>query len=263
MAPYISDTRSSDSGSDSEGIPETFSLAQSKVAALSQNDALRQAEVAEKEKRKERNRQRDRKLKERALLTGRAKVPDVDDVQARMERAMRDADAEEDSDANTSEEGENTGDEDMDGSDDSDEGSGEEDEEMLQAEEDTSDDDPEETETTSSASKNLHHLPEHLFTTAFTPTAPSGSVHAPSSRNSTLAKKRKRRTPGTKDALIGSRVVRVLGDRLQPATKTLPSSKANKFVNRSLALKGGKAPTKGWERKPGELDHIYILAWRY
>ena len=203
MVPYISDARSSDSGSDSEDVPETFSLAQSKVAALSQNDALRQAEVAEKEKRKERNRQRDRKLKERALLTGRAKALDVDDVQARMERAMRDADAEEDSDDDTSEEGENTGDEDMDDDDDSSEESGEEDKEMLPAEEDTSDDDPEETEAPSSTSKNLDHLPEHLFTTAFTPTAPSASVHATSSRKTTLDKKRKRRTPGTKDALIG------------------------------------------------------------
>lgn len=85
---------SSLSGSDDEDSPETFSLKQSKLDAISQNDALRKAEAAEKEKRKEKNRQKDRKLKERALLSGKVKGPEVNNVQDRMKRAMQDADAE-------------------------------------------------------------------------------------------------------------------------------------------------------------------------
>ena len=38
----------------------------------------------------------------------------------------------------------------------------------------------------------------------------------------------------------------------QPITPSAaPSSKVNKFLNRSLALKGGKQKTKTWERRTG------------
>lgn len=39
----------------------------------------------------------------------------------------------------------------------------------------------------------------------------------------------------------------------QPITPSVaPSSKVNKFLNRSLALKGGIQRSKTWERRPGK-----------
>ncbi|KZP22122.1 hypothetical protein FIBSPDRAFT_860019 [Athelia psychrophila] len=243
---------SSLSGSDDEDSPETFSLEQSKLDAISKNGALRKAEAAEKEKRKEKNRQKDRKLKERALLSGKAKGLEVNDVQDRMERAMRDAGAEEDESGAEGQDGDEEMEDSENFSDESD------DEDMSNVEEDSSDEDSAEPGFPSSTSGNPHHLPEHLFTTAFTPTTPS-KIPASSSRKVALSKKRKRQTPGTKDTLVGTRVVRRLTDSSHPhsdsqiGTKSMPSSKATRFVNRSLALKGNKARTKGWERRPANI----------
>jgi hypothetical protein len=46
----------------------------------------------------------------------------------------------------------------------------------------------------------------------------------------------------------------------QPITPSAaPSSKLNKFLNRSLALKGGKQKTKTWERRTGGCLSNYCL----
>ena len=46
----------------------------------------------------------------------------------------------------------------------------------------------------------------------------------------------------------------------QPITPSAaPSSKINKFLNRSLALKGGKQKTKTWERRSGGSSLLIIV----
>ena len=46
----------------------------------------------------------------------------------------------------------------------------------------------------------------------------------------------------------------------QPITPSAaPSSKINKFLNRSLALKGGKQQSKTWERRTGRSLSNYLI----
>jgi hypothetical protein len=293
MSQYFEDVASS---SDGEGAPETLSLVQSKWNAKTFDNALNDFKTAEKERRKERNRTRDRKLKERAAQTRHSEsvAEEGDDAHARMERAMQDAEREKEDE-----------DEDEYGSDNF-EGSSKEtnseeskDEAMEMAEggedgimesddDDASQDETDEGGTKSNQSlarpkKNHHHLPDHLFTSAFTPRAqPSLSNSQPLasvSKTNNIARKRKHRARA-KDLIVGcvstpcvshiiffnqvscsSRVIRTLADSSRsglPTPMTLPPPKVKKFMNRSLNIKGNQSRIKGWERRPGELIRVVV-----
>ncbi|KIM75317.1 hypothetical protein PILCRDRAFT_827417 [Piloderma croceum F 1598] len=274
MSPYSEDVASS---SDGEGAPETLSLVQSKWNAKTLDNALNDFTAAEKERRKERNRTRDRKLKERAAQTRHSErvAEERDDAHARMERAMRDAEQEkEDEDEGEDEYGSESEDN-FEGSSKGTNSEESEDEAMEMAEDgedgimvsdndDASQDVTDEGGTKSNQSlarpkKNHHHLPDHLFTSAFTPQAqPSLSNLQPLasvSKTNNIVRKRKHRARA-KDLIVGSRVIRTLADSSRsglPTSITLPPPKVKKFMNRSLNIKGNQSRIKGWERRPANL----------
>jgi hypothetical protein len=293
MSPYSEDVASS---SDGEGAPETLSLVQSKRNAKTLDNTLNDFKAAEKEKRKERNRTRDRKLKERAAQTRHSEsvAEEGDDAHARMERAMRDAEQEkedEDEDEHGSEseddfEGssketnsEESNDEAMEMTEDGEDG-------IMGSDNDDASQDEGGTKSNQSLArpkKNHHHLPDHLFTSAFTPRAqPSLSNSQPLasvSKTNSIARKRKHRTRA-KDLIVGyvstpcvshiiifhqvscsSRVIRTLADSSRsglPTPMTLPPPKVKKFMNRSLNIKGNQSRIKGWDRRPGELIRVVV-----
>lgn len=280
MPPYSTDVTSS---SDDEDAPEALSLIQSKRNAETHDDALNKFKAAEKAKRKERNRARDRKLKERAEKTRNTKTSatEREDAHGRMERAMRNAEEEMNEDGSESEN-------DYEGSA-KETGGGDEVMEMVEDKNDgvmESDDDGSQDETSESPSeqsqakpkRNSQHLPDHIFTSAFTPRTQLSSskrqLLASVSRKSDTVKRRKHRarakdlTAGyvstSCDSLIissnpfacSSRAIRVLSNASRSGSgsaMTLPPLKIKKFVNRSLNLKGNPSKTKAWERRPGTL----------
>jgi hypothetical protein len=285
------------SSSDDEGAPEALSLAQSKRNAETLNHALNDFKAAEKERRKERNRTRDRKLKERAAQTRHTKrvAEEGDDAHARMERAMRDAEKEEEAEDEHGSESEDN----FEGSSKEISSEESEDEAMEMAEDgedgimDSDNDDESQDETDEGGTKlnqslakpkqNHHHLPDHLFTAAFTPqTQPSFSnpqSAASVSRPNDIVKKRKHRARA-KDLIVGyvstpcvlriilfnqvscsSRAIRTLSNSSRsglPTLMTLPPPKVKKFMNRSLNIKGNQSRIKGWERRPGELICVVV-----
>ncbi|KIJ90936.1 hypothetical protein K443DRAFT_686390 [Laccaria amethystina LaAM-08-1] len=65
------------------------------------------------------------------------------------------------------------------------------------------------------------------------------------------SRKRKRNNQPPKDLILGSRAIRVLPDGNKPSTPSArPSRKIRKFLDRTLALKGGNPKARGWERRP-------------
>jgi hypothetical protein len=58
------------------------------------------------------------------------------------------------------------------------------------------------------------------------------------------------------------RTIRTLiPDQHPSGAGTIPSSKVRKFIDRTLALKGGNPGTRGWERKAGKdviFDHYRL-----
>jgi hypothetical protein len=224
MPPYVVNASSS---SDEENAPEAFSLVQSKRNARTQDDALKRFQANEKERQKERNRERDRKLKERAEKTRKTKSMQEGDMQARIKRAMRDANEEMDEkEEGEEEELEDDGDEEGSENEEDVEGSqsdmsSEEDEDMESAEDEEQSHDGDSSDESqygindshsisqSSLAKpkqNPQHLPDHLFISAFAAqTYPSSSKQKspPSvSQKTNNIKKRSHRVQA-KDLIIG------------------------------------------------------------
>jgi len=225
MAPHHS---SSDSeSSDDEGAPETISLAQSKKDIQKLDAQLKKAEIAERQSKRRENRELDRKLKERADMNrdGKKKAGEVDELEARMQRAMQEAQEEMD------EEGES--------------GSGGGD-----SYSDSENSDSEVAEILPQKSKkktyNPDHLPDELFTAAFASQASASKRKAPEDEEDKPLKqtlKKQKRSHTQKDLIVGSRAIRMLPTPGQPITPfAAPSGKIKKFLNRTLAL-GGKKTT--------------------
>ncbi|KAJ4467714.1 hypothetical protein C8J55DRAFT_525666 [Lentinula edodes] len=115
-----------------------------------------------------------------------------------------------------------------------------------------------------------NHLPDHLFASAFS----IGSQNNQSKNNnlslsglSTTKKlqekktRRRKRSGGiARDHIVGSRLFRTLPkpDTAPRASAAMvPSSKVNKFLDRSLSLKGDKkAKLRGWERRAANIGSL-------
>ncbi|KAF8874573.1 hypothetical protein CPB84DRAFT_1853557 [Gymnopilus junonius] len=117
---------------------------------------------------------------------------------------------------------------------------------------------------------NPDHLPDELFAAAFASQSRNKRAlrddSEPASKGNRKdkarpAKKRKTNPKSPKDLVVGSRSIRVLPSSTNPPTpSTLPSRKINKFLDRTLALKGGKQRAKGWERRPVNLGVLRSAA---
>ena len=311
MAPHHRPSDSSeDEGSDA---PEAVSLSQSKKHIQKLETSRKNAEIAQRQSKREKNRERDRKLKERAeknkdeaavksSAKGKGKVVESqtgdDELQARMERAMQEAQEEssEDEDEDEAEsssqfeESEGTS---VNGEDEEDEDSSiedhhaeeEDDDESESESEDESEDDSvhEEPPKSQKTRFNPDHLPDELFTAAFAskPKRKTLAENSEKDNDTTISRPAKKRKSSKirKDVVIGyailwnrlcinlmcsnfffffcsSRAIRMLPNSNQPSVPaTLPSRKVKRFLDRTLALKGGKQRTKGWERRPGKLHH--------
>lgn len=253
--------RHDESGFSDEEAPENISLAQSKQSVHRRETELKKAEILVKERKREENRERDRKLKERAERNkGKQKEKSGSsrdlELEARMQRAMQEAQDEMGEDE--------SGDEEefagfgMEGSDDDESGE----ESSNQEEESGSDDDESDTESIpNDADRKEHpgrksnpdHLPDELFEAAFNASTASSkrNVEDIDSKTRLSSRKRKRNNEPPKDLIIGSREIRVLPDGNKPSTPSArPSRKIRKFLGRTLALKGGNPKARGWERRP-------------
>ncbi|KAI0954215.1 hypothetical protein AcV7_007508 [Taiwanofungus camphoratus] len=301
---HMAHQRASVNESDDDA-PEVFSFGSSRKAAQGEQDSLQQFRLAEKSKQKQKNRERDRVLKERAeqakaraKTKGKAKEVENrrvtraaeddesegkpqrnggrDDLEARMERAMREAAEESDSDsgmegprsrqgspADDSEmgDGDGTQEENSEGARDEDVMS-EVNEDEDDAEEGLSDNGEEESSPPSRFSASHNYLPDHVFESAFsTMSGPSLSSRRspPTATLKSTSKKRKRMKRSSKDMIIGSRTIRTLSTTPHAtplaSSRTMPPAPVNKFLKRSLNVKGdaAKSKIKGWERRPANL----------
>ncbi|KAF4591299.1 hypothetical protein EYR40_009902 [Pleurotus pulmonarius] len=234
---------SSDSPSDDEA-PESLTLSTSKSISKQENARLAAANASVKSKKKEKNRERDRKLKERAEATrgetarsGRAGDDDEGEVVVRKLK-KRKVETDDDDDE---EEVQNDGD-----------SENVVDRETLHNSLDVEDDGGE-----AAPSSMPKRLPDHLFRSAFSQSLPSASGSTPSLSSQPPADRRKRKSVvkrKAKDLIVGSRVIRTLSatSTVPDTSRTLPSAKVRKFVDRSLALKASKR-TKSWQRLPADL----------
>ncbi|GLB36849.1 hypothetical protein LshimejAT787_0311360 [Lyophyllum shimeji] len=261
MAP----SRAISASSEEEDAPESVPLSQSKHHAKQHDAMLKQIDAAEKDKKRMRNKERDRRLKEQAENSNRRRRENLGDaeLEARMERAMQEAEAEMGEDGDDVDALDDSGDEQDEEFAGIDAASAEGSEDYSEKDEDSSEEEEEDEEmgtdeedTAVKSKTNPNHLPDHLFTSAFS----SKSAKAASKRKATddvptrKARKRVRSNAAPKDLVIGSRAIRSLASERRPAgTSTLPSAKVRKFLDRSLALKGGNAKTRGWERRPVNL----------
>ncbi|KAI0077490.1 hypothetical protein K474DRAFT_1690821 [Panus rudis PR-1116 ss-1] len=282
------------SSSDDEA-PEAFSFDSQKKAVKGHDEAIQKYTAELKRKEKEKNRARDRVLKERAQQAGgkkkkSKKSPDFvqgssgsdgeseddeegvrpkDDLEARMERAMREAEEESDADdpeamdndeefggfgadpegesgseENDSEEGSHSG---MDEDEDEDE---DENEEYMSEEE--------QERPRPKSSKKANYLPDHLFQSAFAQAQKTSSTltkrKASTKKEEATLKKRKRPRKTNKDIVVGSRTIRTIPKTPTPLGLKAPAG-AKKFLAQNLNLKGqaGKTKAKGWERRPANL----------
>ncbi|KAJ2914093.1 hypothetical protein MD484_g6313, partial [Candolleomyces efflorescens] len=188
---------------------------------------------------------------------------DIDpELEARMLKAMRDAEGEEgldgsgsdDSDDDDDEGGEDGEELDSEDGDDDDVVFGEDDGEEDSDEDDDDDDDEKEPPKST-------HLPDELFKTAFQQSQPPVPPKSKSKSTAVQPSRKRRRTKEQKEFSVGSKKIRLLPDPiLHPAPNppsAVPSKKINKFLDRTLALKGRAAKAKlGWERRPA---HIGLL----
>jgi hypothetical protein len=202
----MSSHRSTSVSSDDDEAPESLSLEESRRDVQKHTDKLQQFREAEKEKKRARNRERDRRLKEQAERGRRrqkaADEPDID-LEARMKKAMEDAEAESDSDdlesvADRSDNARGDDGEDFGGEHDVGEARG-----KSHAESNDETDHP-----LAEAMPNPNHLPDHLFTTAFTSqTVQSRTTlqkrETDEQNPNHPAKKRARRTNSAKDVVVG------------------------------------------------------------
>jgi hypothetical protein len=204
----------SDSSSDSDDAPEAFTLAESKKSAKRKSEEIEKAHAAINRQSKLKNQERDRVLKEQAKRRkekgnaegdGRGRV---DALEARMERAMKEAQGEESVVADSEEEhhdgflddgieGELASDMDPDVQ--------AEDEDMEFGEDGSDEEDEDEEE--DPETKSTKHLPDHLFEAAFASQhaqleETSKSTTKSSSLKPKPPKKKKRKTQ-SKDIVLG------------------------------------------------------------
>ncbi|KIP05262.1 hypothetical protein PHLGIDRAFT_128994 [Phlebiopsis gigantea 11061_1 CR5-6] len=269
-------TMAHSSASSDDEAPEAFSFSNSKKTAESEAKVLQQFHAEEKLKLKEKRRQRDRTLKERAKGKGKAKETTVaearssesdaedsgreaggsasrEELEARMDRAMLEADAESSEEEEDSIMGDasSSGDDDEPGAEAHDAGSVD-----AVAPAPTRPKRTPAKQPISSSKKD--YLPEHLFTSAFSQLPPSAP--APKSKKraaSPPAPHRKRAKKARKDLSVGSRTVRTLPAQT-PARGLAPPARVSRFLARTLNARGGaqEAKVRGWERKAA---HIGVL----
>ncbi|KZT71093.1 hypothetical protein DAEQUDRAFT_810093 [Daedalea quercina L-15889] len=208
-----------------------------------------------------------------------------DELEERMQRAMREAELESDEeDAEEEEEewggiGDGAGEDDASHGSDSQGGSDSEDEIDDDEDENAASDDTGDADETPSEAGSPEpdseepaprkkapsaptYLPDHLFKVAFSQSVSSSKRRLdvedePADSSSRPRKKQRKRAkrPG-KDITVGSRTIRTLAPT-SPAVPTtvpramMPPARVNKFLNRSLNLKGKPQPAKfkGWERR--------------
>ncbi|EJD08502.1 uncharacterized protein FOMMEDRAFT_16847 [Fomitiporia mediterranea MF3/22] len=297
----ISNTNSSDN--DDDDAPEAITLDQSKEHAKQLNEARQAAESDAKRKRKEKNRRTDENLKKRALETRgestsapkkklktsvkgkHAEESSVSDdrqnLEDRMERAMREAQAEEDEDGGDAWGGFGEQSEPKTGS-----GS---DIEYGQASDDSrsnSDgeqgnlnfaddyDDTEEEEEFDEELLNMppqkqsrmEYLPDHLFTDALSKTQASNEQKSPPLKTTLKSKPERKRKPNrkgrTKDIILGSKVVRKVAPKVShitsTASRTLPPGKVRRFYEDRLDLqaKSRSRTHNAWDRKAANIGNM-------
>jgi len=277
----------STSSSDDEG-PESFSFGTLKDAAKQRESQLQQFQTAQRQRKKERNKERDKTLKERAsqskkepkgksviveiaeedddetnMRAGKASDPERDDLEDRMERAMREAEDESGLGSEESDPEMGAGKLEFRDEDEheavEEEGTGDEDEGMSEQEEIDQQESSEDEESLIS-SKNPNYLPDHVFASAFSkaepPSLASSLKRKAKQTSSQPTTKRRRIRKPKKDIIIGSRTIRTLpqtgqrGISSAVSTPLQPPGKINKFLSRSLNLSGSSANAKvrGWER---------------
>ncbi|KIK54835.1 hypothetical protein GYMLUDRAFT_249186 [Collybiopsis luxurians FD-317 M1] len=288
MAPLRRQSSSLKSDSEDEA-PESLTLASTKSSYDSQRSSLLALDAAKKQKKKDRNRERDKRLKERAASRvegvvrrqqevepegdededededeGEEEAENDNGIEARMLRAMQHAEDEGESDEEK-EEDEVDSDEEMEVDEDSAEDDGDEELNSDVEEHSQSDSDME------PPKANLNHLPEHIFASAFFSSSPKATkfnkmsiATSKSSQPSQKQKARRKKRPGNtpKDIVIGSRTFRPRNDRAQQtvaprATEAMrPSAKINKFLDKSLSLRGNRSKKRGWERRAANLGSM-------
>ena len=210
MAPHNSSSNS-ESSSDDEGAPETISLAQSKKEIQKLDAELQKAEIAARKSKKSQNREMDRKLKERADMNRGGKQKGDDDdgddevggLEARMNRAMQEAQEEMDDDGESGSVG--------DSEKDSDDKEEQEDVGSLEDEQSSEEEEEEEKAETSNPLKkikyNANHLPDELFTAAFASKASTSKRKAPDdNKEDNLPKqtsKKPKRSHTRRDLIVG------------------------------------------------------------
>jgi hypothetical protein len=196
MAPHHS---SSDSESnDDEDAPEIISLAQSKKDIQKLDAELEKAEIAVRKSRKSQNREMDRKLKERADMNrgGRQKGDEVVELEARMYRAMQEAQDEMDE----GESGDSEKDDDEQGDVSSFEGEqGSEEEEEEEEEEEAESLPPNPLKKT----YNANHLPDELFTAAFASKTSTSKRKSPDDDPPKQTSKKPKRSHTRTDLIVG------------------------------------------------------------
>ncbi|KAF8446425.1 hypothetical protein L210DRAFT_3758474 [Boletus edulis BED1] len=210
-----------------------------------------------------------------------------DDVEARMLRAMRDAAGEmESGEGDEDGDGEFTGlgqgmelDDDMASGSDSSFAQDEDDEDAeisvgesdsIDPEAPTDDEDMDEDEEPTSLHAHIHrperkadYLADDLFAAAFASqnSKPHPKKSEETTTQQTVKKRRRKFNAHPKDLVLGGRTIRTLpqlsNPRSQATARSVPSARARKFVDQSLAMKGKKAfiqaKKKGWERRPANV----------
>ncbi|KAL5521168.1 hypothetical protein ACEPAG_9090 [Sanghuangporus baumii] len=276
--------------SDNEDIaPEIVTLSDSKRHAKRLNEVQQTAESDVKRRRKERNRRRDENLKRRAQETRgddkkrnerrlqREKTNENEDeetrvLEARMQRAMQEAVAEEGDekeswgdfkDQEDIEVGVATG-SDSDSSDHPSEENGlASDESMCGVEEEGMGEGPSDAEP--SNDPELDYLPDHLFSEALSKKAATQSKKDSSLNEQSLkTKSNQKRKPAkkrkTKEVVLGSKTIRTISPNFSrvslAASGTLPPGKIKRFYESHLNLRSNHASSKrgsSWDRKAASI----------
>ncbi|OCB89463.1 hypothetical protein A7U60_g3353 [Sanghuangporus baumii] len=278
--------------SDNEDIaPEAIALSDSKRHVKRLNEIQQTAEDDAKRRRKERNRRRDENLKKRAQetrgddknrnerrlqieKTNENEVEEDRNLEARMQRAMQEADAEQEQgdekeswgnfeDKQDIEVGVGT-DSDSDSSVHPSEGNGpSSDESMCGIEEEGMGGGP--SDAGPSDDPELDYLPDHLFSEALSKKAATQpkknssldeqSLQTKSNQKRKPAKKRK-----TKDIVLGSKTIRTISSKSSSVSLatygTLPPGKIKRFYESHLNLRSNHASSKrgsSWDRKAANI----------
>ncbi|KIL62832.1 hypothetical protein M378DRAFT_199063 [Amanita muscaria Koide BX008] len=271
-------TFASTSDTDSD-VPETFTLAESKKSAKRKNVDVEKAHAAQRKKSKLKNQERDKLLKEQAEKRKERKGgEDPLSVEARMKRAMREAEEE----ASDEEEGENKrrvdveaevneqseewkglsdaeSDSEMEEDDensglasDSDEEMGEEGSSLG---EDSNDDGLDDPDSLHNLKTSADRLPDHVFEAAFASHQKAHQAGLKTTETGKPKTKEKKRKNKSKDIIIGSKTIRTLSSALQTSKSGAHAQtrKMQRYIDRTLSLKGGNSTVKGWQRRPANI----------